>query len=227
LVGHGIPFDLVSLLQTAVGQVPYKDDSQADDGKRKMHYGIAQYKDQVFSAEVDHIMNDLTTFLEKKIVLQIVGDYFIQMENLSELVLHLLALGQQFFLSSSEPPEWRKQFTKNRHLNLMCLVYHPGPLVEGSLFKTTLEHTDATWVTLLAQDKSGGLQLKNQEGTWVNAAPIESGILVNTGNVLFKQSDEFFKAVCHRVIRTETSSRSTRISMPFFYNLKGSNTGGC
>jgi len=147
------------------------------------------------------------------------------MENLSELILHLLALGQQFFLQSSLPPKWRKQFTINRVLNLMCLVYHPGPRIQD--FLTTAQHTDATWITLLVQNKLGGLQLKNQEGKWINASPVENGIIVNTGNVLFKQSDEFFKAVCHRVIRTKTSSRTTRMSMPFFYNLEGSQTGGC
>jgi len=151
------------------------------------------------------------------------------MEELSELLLHLLSLGQQLFQGKSPP--WRSQFQVDKLLNTTCLIYHPGPTEEKEkeekIYKTTVEHTDATWITLLIQDQQGGLQLRNQKGNWINANPVENGIIVNTGNVLSQESGGFFKAVCHRVIRTQQSASQTRFSIPFFYNKIGSQTGGC
>ncbi|XP_002740773.3 uncharacterized protein LOC100371184, partial [Saccoglossus kowalevskii] len=46
------------------------------------------------------------------------------------------------------------------------------------------EHSDYGSVTLLFQDDVGGLQIKNIDGTFVDAKPLEGSILVNIGDLM-------------------------------------------
>lgn len=45
------------------------------------------------------------------------------------------------------------------------------------------EHTDPGVVTVLVQDKVGGLQVKWNEG-WVDVEPLEGAVVINVGDLL-------------------------------------------
>ncbi|CAG8959412.1 hypothetical protein HYFRA_00001310 [Hymenoscyphus fraxineus] len=47
-------------------------------------------------------------------------------------------------------------------------------------------HTDLQLFTLLWQDMTGGLQVLNRQGQWINAKPIEGTLVVNIGDFLMR-----------------------------------------
>ena len=165
----------------------------------------------------------------------LVEKYLYAITKLADGILYGLSFAQQVVEPDKGRPDWCSQFgDSQRFLGLRCLVYPPGPLVDekGEKVVTTVRHTDATWVTLVQQNEVCGLQFFSSViGGWVDLHPVSGAFIVNTGNVLARNSisskdgNPLFPAVCHRVIRD--SNRRTRISMPFFYDRNGEKTGGC
>jgi isopenicillin N synthase-like dioxygenase len=71
---------------------------------------------------------------------------------------------------------------------LMVCHYCP-PCPEPARVVGSLEHTDPSLFTLLAQDRVGGLQVRRDDGTgggeeWVDVASVAGALLVNIGDVL-------------------------------------------
>lgn len=76
------------------------------------------------------------------------------------------------------------------------------------------KHCDYECLTILAQDKVGGLQVENLGGEWVEAPPIEGAFNVNIGEMLTRWTNGKFKATPHRVVNT---GGQNRYSVPFFF----------
>jgi isopenicillin N synthase-like dioxygenase len=75
------------------------------------------------------------------------------------------------------------------------------------------EHTDYGLLTLLAQDDSGGLQVRTPDGTWLDV-PAEPGVIVcNIGDMLDRLTEGRYRSTPHRV--RNTSGRG-RLSFPLF-----------
>jgi len=98
---------------------------------------------------------------------------------------------------------------------LRLLRYPPGKLkAEKNKVEIGVgEHTDAGCLVLLLQDEVGGLQVKNCDGEWIDAPPMEGAYVVNIGEMLQRWSNNYFLATPHRVINT---SARVRYSAPFF-----------
>jgi isopenicillin N synthase-like dioxygenase len=69
-------------------------------------------------------------------------------------------------------------------------------------------------LTLLAQDDSGGLQVKAREG-WIDAPPIAGTLVCNIGDMLDRLTGGAYKSTPHRA--RNVSGRG-RISFPFFFD---------
>lgn len=77
------------------------------------------------------------------------------------------------------------------------------------------EHTDYGLLTLLAQDDSGGLEVRTQHDgatSWVAVEPVEGALVCNLGDMLERLSGGRFVATPHRV----AAPTADRISMPLF-----------
>ena len=62
-------------------------------------------------------------------------------------------------------------------------------------------HSDYGCISLVLQDASGGLQVEKPDGTYIDATPIEDTIVVNSGDLLSRWSNDKITSTVHRVIQ--------------------------
>lgn len=91
--------------------------------------------------------------------------------------------------------------------------YPPQPPDAGEQQFGVAPHTDYGVITLLRQDQVGGLQVATRGGEWVTAHPIEGTLVVNSGDLLGRWSNDRFKSNPHRVVN---SSGRERLSIAMF-----------
>jgi isopenicillin N synthase-like dioxygenase len=61
-------------------------------------------------------------------------------------------------------------------------------------------HTDFGCVTILAQDRVGGLQVRNVAGDWIDAPPVADSLVINIGDMMARWTNDVFTPANHRVI---------------------------
>ena len=77
-------------------------------------------------------------------------------------------------------------------------------------------HTDYGSLTVLFQDDAGGLEVQNLEGDWVPAPPIPGTVVINTGDLIARWSNDVFKSTPHRVVPRPAAMKNGRQSIAFF-----------
>ncbi len=98
---------------------------------------------------------------------------------------------------------------------LRLLYYAPTePQKDTDLFGSA-PHMDFGCLTILAQDKVGGLQVMTPAGDWVDAPFIPGTFVLNVGDMLHRWSNGRLLSTPHRVIN---HSGKSRYSVPFFYD---------
>ena len=76
-------------------------------------------------------------------------------------------------------------------------------------------HKDLGFLTLLARDDVGGLQVQTPAGQWVDLPPRDDAFSVNVGNILHRMSNGTLLSMSHRVINT---SGRERYLVPSFFD---------
>ncbi len=78
-------------------------------------------------------------------------------------------------------------------------------------------HEDINLITILPVAEQPGLQVKDNEGQWIDVASVRGELVVNSGDMLLEATDGYFPSTTHRVINpADDSANVSRISIPFF-----------
>jgi len=131
------------------------------------------------------------------------------MRSLGDRVLAQLALSLEL------PQEFFAPFYEMPSITLRLLCYPPHPRHARANQLGAGAHTDWGGITLLAQDGLGGLEVRNVEGEWIRARPVEGTFVVNLGDLMQRWTNNVYRSNMHRV-RNNSSTRE-RYSIPFFY----------
>lgn len=133
-------------------------------------------------------------------------------DAMSTLGLRLLPL----FESALDLPDG---FFAARYRNPMGFVrsLHYPPLSDSADPKQfgAAPHSDFGFITILAQDDVGGLQVQTREGDWIDAPNRPGVFLVNIGDMLMRWTNDRFRSTMHRVINAPGRDR---YSLPFFFD---------
>lgn len=107
--------------------------------------------------------------------------------------------------------------------NTLRLLHYPP--VSKSVFKDNPdrvragEHTDYGSITLLFQDRVGGLEVRSSNGAFVPVKPIEGTVVVNAGDLLSRWSNDKIKSTRHRVVQPPAEDGDISDMYPARYSV--------
>ena len=120
-------------------------------------------------------------------------------------------------LSLGLPADWFERHYTAQPTVLFRIFHYPAAGPDGVDWSRSWgvgEHTDYGLLTLLAQDRYGGLQVKTPAG-WIEAPPIPGALVCNIGDMLERLTGGRFKSTPHRV---RNRSGQDRLSFPLFFD---------
>ena len=85
-------------------------------------------------------------------------------------------------------------------------------------------HTDYGFITILAQDSVGGLEVRPRGGDWIAAPPIAGTFVVNVADMLARWTNDRWQSTPHRV---KNLSGTDRYSCPYFFDMDLDRTVAC
>jgi isopenicillin N synthase-like dioxygenase len=134
--------------------------------------------------------------------------YYDAMDDLSQKLLPLYARALDLPVG---------YFTQRCHSPLtgLRLTHYPPVAAYAENQFGIAPHSDSSFITLLAQNKVPGLQVKTTAGAWIDAPVIEDSFIVNTGDVLHRWTNGRFLSTPHRAFNV---SRQPRYAIPFFFH---------
>lgn len=148
-----------------------------------------------------------------------VAAYYTAMESLGGVIAAALAEGLGM------PRNTLMQPFENGNSTLR-LIHYPErpaetlasmPAVDGQgdarRWMVGVPHCDNGFITLLWQDRVGGLQVQTPDGDWEDVAPRDNALVVNFGRLLSDWSGGRIQATEHRIV----GGTRSRHSIPFFF----------
>jgi len=132
--------------------------------------------------------------------------YQTAMEKLSLKLLPIyaraLGLPADHFESMFKAPEYYQR----------CAYYHPEEKMEEGQYALA-PHSDGSFLTLLPMTPVPGLQVMTPSKEWLKVSYVKGALIVNTGQVLNRLSNDRFIATPHRVVNPPMK----RYALTFFF----------
>ena len=129
--------------------------------------------------------------------------------SMEKLALHLLpiyarALGlrAEHFQGMFKAPEYYQR----------CAYYHPEEHMEEGQYALA-PHSDGSFLTLLPMTPVPGLEVMTPDKKWLKVSYVKDALIVNTGQVLNRLSNDHFIATPHRVVNPPMK----RYALTFFF----------
>lgn len=134
---------------------------------------------------------------------------------------HCAAAAQRIFQAFALALQMPEDYLTVRHTgqNFTLRLLHYPPLAQapkpGQIRAGA--HSDYGTLTLLFQDEVGGLEVLDSGGDWIAAPAIPGAVLINTGDMTERWSNDLFRSTKHRVAlpQGEMAGRD-RYSIAFF-----------
>ncbi len=137
--------------------------------------------------------------------------YHTSIENLGRKFLPLWATSLKL------PVDYFDKYFATPHLTMSLLYYPPQKEIGGRQYGIA-PHTDNAFMTFLAQKDVSGLAVRMPSGHWRAVDTIPGTLLVNTGNVMVRWTNDEYLSTKHRVINTNAIDR---YSIPVFFGPSG------
>ncbi len=101
-----------------------------------------------------------------------------------------------------------------------CMVrllhYPPQPADAQANQLGSGAHTDWGCLTILLQDSCGGLEVRNADGDWLDAAPVPGSFIINIGDMVPRLTNGLYHSNMHRVLNKNPERH--RYSVPTFFD---------
>ena len=141
---------------------------------------------------------------------------------LRELCMRLLPA---LSVAVGEAPGHFAQFFRPPSTALRIIHYPPSPAERPQDLYGSHPHTDLGFLTLLAQDEVGGLEVQAGDGSWIPAAPMRGAFVCNIGDAFARWTNDAFRSTPHRVINA--SAERDRYSVAYFFDPSLDATVAC
>jgi len=135
-----------------------------------------------------------------------------------------LRLLRPIALALDLPPDALDQHFRRPTTFLRLLHYPPRPMDAPDDAFGSAPHTDYGFITILAQDAVGGLEVRPRGGDWIAAPPLPGSFVVNVADMLARWTNDRWQSTPHRV---KNLSGTDRYSCPYFFDMDLDSTVAC
>jgi isopenicillin N synthase-like dioxygenase len=105
----------------------------------------------------------------------------------------------------------------NKASLLRILHYPPLTGDEAEAAVRAAAHEDINMITILPVAKQPGLQVRDNDGRWIDVASLPGELVINSGDMLRELTDGYYPSTSHRVLNPGGNiANESRISIPFF-----------
>jgi len=142
---------------------------------------------------------------------RIIGSNLIE---IAKVLLGLISLS----IGKDERFLYEKFYSPSSSIYRSLRYPHPRDLGERGYVLGCGEHTDYGFLSILIQDDTGGLHVKDVNGEWYSATPVPGALCVNLGDCLQRITNDAYWATPHRVFLT--NAEKDRYSQVIFFDPK-------
>jgi len=135
-------------------------------------------------------------------------ELYTQLHKIGSKILSVIALSLD--LDSSYFDLWIEKGN-----SLLRSIHYP-PVNASENPHRARAHEDINLITLLIGAEEGGLEILNNDGSWIKVNPSSNAIVCNIGDMLQLVTEKKLKSTTHRVINQDKKISKPRYSIPFF-----------
>lgn len=140
----------------------------------------------------------------------LIVEWMAEVRRVADVLMRAIATGLGL------PPAWFESHLTAEPTQLFRVFHYPAFADNATSDEWGVgEHTDYGILTVLAQDRLGGLEVRTPDGDWIDV-PADPYVLVcNIGDMLDKLTEGRYRSTPHRARNT---SGAGRLSFPYFFD---------